>query len=200
MGFFKSILKVAKAVLPVVVGVATGNPALGAAVGAGLGATGGGGIKGAVMGGISGYAGTTAATALIGAGSSALAASGANLAAGAAGPVTSGFGTARVFANAALGSVSSSFGVNTAVNAVSTLNAVGGILSASSGVKASKAAAQGGTLDATAPQNDPASVAAANAAADEERRRGARGSAANILTSPLGIGRSGLSASRMLLG
>lgn len=54
---FKKVFKFVKPAIGAAVGIATGNPLLGAAIGGGLGATGGGGLKGALLGGVGSYLG-----------------------------------------------------------------------------------------------------------------------------------------------
>lgn len=215
MGFFKSIARnfFVRTALEIGATVATGNPAAGAAVGAALGAAGGGGVKGTVIGGIEGYGVGTATNAVTAGISAASAAS--TLGVGASGPVTSGLGSLEVGYNAAAESASSSLlgkvasgvstiannsGVKTAVNTAGVLAGAAGVYTSLSTNSAAKAAAQGGMVDPTAPSNDPVAIAAANSAADEEARRRARGQASTILTSPLGIGKNGMSASQLLLG
>jgi hypothetical protein len=58
MGFFKSLLKVAKIAAPIALNFIPGvGPLASAALGAGIGAMGGGGLKGALIGGAGGYLG-----------------------------------------------------------------------------------------------------------------------------------------------
>lgn len=80
----------------------------------------------------------------------------------------------------------------------SAVQSIGGLLSSSSTDYSPALTQQGGT--AAAPASDPTAQAAADAAAQDEINRKRRGSAANILTSPLGLSDSGQSASQLLLG
>jgi len=141
------------------------------------------------------------------------AASAASTAAGGVGPVATSFGSqATVFGNAVLSGIENS-PLGTAVSAASNLIGSPGVSKAVSGLSAVASAAtayssfeaskQGGTPkmpDATAPGNDPAAIALADQAAADEITRKRRGASANILTSPLGIGGAGQSASQTLLG
>lgn len=110
MSFFSSIWKGIKKVAPIAIGASLGGPlGIGAAAGGALGGAAGslarGGNIGQVLQGVGyGYG----AGSLAGGLSSAIGASGAKLAPGAAGPVTSGLGTAQVFGNAVAPGLTSS--------------------------------------------------------------------------------------------
>jgi len=104
-GFFKRVFSAAKKIIPVAIGYTVGGPA-GAAIGGALGsAARGGNIGQIIQGAGAGYG----AGSLLGAGSAALGASGANLAKGAAGPVTSFGGALQVGSNALLSGGSNIF-------------------------------------------------------------------------------------------
>ena len=124
-GFFKRVFSAAKKIIPVAIGYTVGGPA-GAAIGGALGsAARGGNIGQIIQGAGAGYG----AGSLLGAGSAALGASGANLAKGAAGPVTSFGGALQVGSNALLSGGSNIFKAAQGLSGLS--NIAGGLFGAS---------------------------------------------------------------------